>query len=180
MKIDLRTFYDGYNHLDMSVKTTDLNFLEVDGIQADMPYVKLVVHKDDNIYRVSGTICSICTLTCHRCLKEIDREICGDFELVIRTLRENESSIKITKEEDNLDTPNDINIVRYDQNQYDLTEALRDAFVLAIPCKILCSDNCMGICSGCGAYLNEEECRCGSKPVDPRLKAFEKLKRSFN
>ena len=180
MKIDLRTFQEGDNQLEISVKTTDLNFLEVDGIQADMAHVKLVVHRDDNIYRVSGVITSVCTFICHRCLKEFDREICGGFEQVIRTLRENESQVKITEEEDNLDDQDNINIVRFDQNQYDLTESFRDALALAIPYKILCSNNCKGICSGCGVYLNEEECKCNSKPVDPRLKAFEKLKKTFN
>ncbi len=180
MKIDLRTFHEGDTPLEISVKTADLNFLEVDGIQADRAHVKLLVHRDDNIYRVSGTITSICTFTCNRCLKEFDREICGGFELVIRALRENESPVKITEEEDILDQQDDINIVRYDQNQYNLTESLRDAFLLAISYKNLCSDNCRGICSGCGVHLNEEECRCKSKLVDSRLKVLEKLKKSIN
>ena len=40
--------------------------------------------------------------------------------------------------------------------------------------KTLCSEDCKGLCPGCGVNLNHEACRC-KKQVDPRLAALAKL-----
>ena len=54
----------------------------------------------------------------------------------------------------------------------DLSAWARDAIALELPEKILCREDCAGLCAGCGANLNEEACRCGPPAPDPR---FEKL-----
>ena len=45
----------------------------------------------------------------------------------------------------------------------DLTEYIREDILLTFPQHYLCSDDCQGLCSGCGANLNKESCQC-SKP----------------
>lgn len=45
---------------------------------------------------------------------------------------------------------------------------------LAIPARFLCKDDCKGLCSQCGADLNETECNC-KKAIDPRLAALQQL-----
>jgi len=42
----------------------------------------------------------------------------------------------------------------------DLGEDIRQEIILDVPPKVLCKDDCRGICPGCGADLNEEKCRC--------------------
>jgi len=46
---------------------------------------------------------------------------------------------------------------------------------LSIPMKLLCREDCQGICPGCGANLNQEACRCGEKPGDPRWEKLREL-----
>ena len=53
-------------------------------------------------------------------------------------------------------------------------ELARDAFILDMDTKFLCSEDCKGLCSGCGANLNREACRC-KKAVDPRLAKLAQL-----
>ena len=55
----------------------------------------------------------------------------------------------------------------------DLSAWARDAVVLELPEKILCREDCAGLCAGCGADLNREACTCGPPEPDPR---FAKLK----
>ncbi len=50
---------------------------------------------------------------------------------------------------------------------------IEDIF-LALPAKILCKDDCKGICSICGENLNNGQCSC-QKPIDPRLEALKQL-----
>lgn len=59
-------------------------------------------------------------------------------------------------------------ILPLDGDVLDMGEAATTAVILAMDSKNLCSEDCKGICPGCGVNLNEEACRC--KPeVDPRL-----------
>lgn len=55
----------------------------------------------------------------------------------------------------------------------DLSKDLIQHIVLNIPIKVLCADNCRGICSGCGADLNHQNCSCQEQILDPR---WEKLR----
>jgi uncharacterized protein len=73
----------------------------------------------------------------------------------------------------------DIKSFHPDRPQVDIAEDVHDALLLAIPFKVLCKQDCKGICPGCGADLNEEECSCKAKPVDPRWSELEKLKNSL-
>jgi len=45
----------------------------------------------------------------------------------------------------------------------DLDSKVRDIVVMSFPIKILCNENCKGICLGCGVNLNKEKCKCINK-----------------
>ncbi len=58
----------------------------------------------------------------------------------------------------------------------DLTEAIRQYKVMALPMKPLCREECAGICPTCGKNLNEGPCDCPSDEADPRWAELLKLK----
>ena len=60
----------------------------------------------------------------------------------------------------------------YSGDSFDMDAAAEDAVVLNMDMRILCREDCKGLCPQCGKNLNEGPCGC-SKPIDPRL---EKLK----
>ena len=68
----------------------------------------------------------------------------------------------------------DDDIVLLESDEVDVTELARDAFILDMDTKFLCSEDCKGLCPGCGADLNCESCRC-KKAVDPRLAKLAQL-----
>ncbi len=45
----------------------------------------------------------------------------------------------------------------------DLTEDVREDILLSVPSRFKCSDDCKGLCPGCGADLNSERCSCKKK-----------------
>ncbi|MBQ3136550.1 MAG: DUF177 domain-containing protein [Clostridia bacterium] len=47
---------------------------------------------------------------------------------------------------------------------------LEDTF-LALPSKFLCKEDCKGVCTKCGANLNNDSCNC-KKDIDPRMEAL--------
>lgn len=61
-------------------------------------------------------------------------------------------------------------------DEVDLEPMARDAVLLEIPQAPLCSPECLGLCPGCGVNLNDEECRCSQKAVDPRWAALGALR----
>ncbi len=62
-----------------------------------------------------------------------------------------------------------------DHNILDLSEALRQYAVLAMPIKPLCRRDCAGLCPTCGANLNETKCEC-LPVIDPRWEKLRNLK----
>lgn len=55
--------------------------------------------------------------------------------------------------------------------RFDLDGLATEDVLLTLPAKILCNDECKGICSSCGKNLNNGPCEC-KKPVDPRLEGL--------
>ena len=70
--------------------------------------------------------------------------------------------------EDNLD------IVLLEEGKVDVGDLARTEFILEMDIQTLCSEDCKGLCSRCGADLNLGPCSC-KKEVDPRLAALAKL-----
>lgn len=50
----------------------------------------------------------------------------------------------------------------------DLTEAVRQYSLLAIPMKPVCDNDCAGLCPICGQNLNQGPCDCSAQKIDPR------------
>ncbi len=57
----------------------------------------------------------------------------------------------------------------------DLTEAIRQYALLAIPMKPLCGEDCAGLCPTCGYNLNQGPCGCLPQEADPRWSKLNKL-----
>lgn len=63
----------------------------------------------------------------------------------------------------------------YDSDIIDITEPLREGLLLAEPIQALCSLECKGLCSVCGADINDGDCGCDRFSADPRLAALEQF-----
>jgi uncharacterized protein len=57
----------------------------------------------------------------------------------------------------------------------DIDDMLLELLELDFPYKLLCKDDCLGLCSHCGKDLNEGPCNCSQKEIDPRLAPLQKL-----
>ena len=58
----------------------------------------------------------------------------------------------------------------------DLSSWARDSIALALPDKILCRDDCAGLCAICGKNLNLEPHTHEEEETDPRWEALAKLR----
>ena len=71
----------------------------------------------------------------------------------------------------------DISLGYYDGEAIDCSAILEELMILALPYTVLCSEDCKGLCSQCGANLNTGSCSCKQPEIrDDRFKLLEKLK----
>ena len=61
--------------------------------------------------------------------------------------------------------------------ELDVDEQLREELVLSFPQKLLCDEDCEGLCPKCGKRRADGPCGCPEKEIDPRLAV---LKNFFN
>jgi uncharacterized protein len=50
--------------------------------------------------------------------------------------------------------------VPFGTRDLDISDVLRDLLVLSVPPRVLCKEDCLGLCIHCGANLNTESCFC--------------------
>ncbi len=60
------------------------------------------------------------------------------------------------------------------QDFIDLSPGVRDELLLALPMRLLCSEDCKGLCPHCQKNWNKGDCNCVEK--NEEIHPFEKLK----
>ncbi|MFQ5874230.1 MAG: DUF177 domain-containing protein [Dehalococcoidia bacterium] len=105
---------------------------------------------------VSGTLSASIRCTCVRCLSPfvLPTELAVEEEYIpIAEVPAGPAHKALEAER----------LVINEQHMLDLEPALREYAILSTPMKPLCSQECAGLCSICGANLNEGECHCTGK-----------------
>ena len=141
----------------------DLSQMEFGG---SMPLAE-PIHAVGQVRNTAGVLVMTGELTtrlhgeCDRCAKPFERDFAISLEAVLVTELENED----------YDDPWTFEL---DGDQADLDDILTTAVVLNMDSKLLCSEDCKGLCPKCGADLNLGPCDC--KPeMDPRLAVLQQF-----
>ncbi|MBQ3491406.1 MAG: DUF177 domain-containing protein [Oscillospiraceae bacterium] len=99
--------------------------------------------------------------TCDRCAADFTRDVAIPVEVVL---------VNELADEENEDEW----VFPLEANTADLDDIVRTVFVLNMDSKLLCKDDCAGLCCKCGKNLNEGPCAC-QKEIDPRFAALKQL-----
>jgi uncharacterized protein len=117
---------------------------------------------------VDGWVELTLELSCNRCLKTFERPMHVNFEEQFYPTVDVISGLPLAPFDEEEIFPIDAH------HQVDLTEAIRQNVLLALPMVIICREDCKGLCAQCGHDLNLGPCEC--KPeVDTRLSVLNKL-----
>ena len=131
------------------------------------------IFKDKQTFRLSGTVKTTLRLPCSRCLEPFALPVDSAFELRYQPHAEN--AAKSGDEEDEIEE-DDLSTAFYENDEIDLGQLMREQFLLSLPMKPLCSDDCKGLCPICGTNLNRGACECKREWDDPRLAALKQLR----
>ncbi|MCD7742574.1 MAG: DUF177 domain-containing protein [Ruminococcus sp.] len=100
------------------------------------------------IVTLNITVNAVMSHVCDRCLEAFDRQYSYDFSHTLTRALANEQ-----------DEDNDEYVV-CPNNTLDISELALSDLLLALPTKILCKEDCEGLCPICGANLNKGSCGC--------------------
>lgn len=85
--------------------------------------------------QVKAVACFRCQ--CSRCLSSFDKEVQKEF--VFHYLMDTVTT------------------------EIDIGDDVRQEMIVDVPVRVLCQDDCKGLCPGCGVDLNTEKCQCGKR-----------------
>ena len=156
-----KLFLDGVNSIKKDYKL-DLSGVKFDGCYPFLEPVNVKV----KINNVCGVIKLIADVDfnyfhlCDRCMADMVFKLQYKFNHIL-----------VLETNENLDD----DYIRVDEYKLDLDNLIKSDLLLELPSKILCKDDCKGICPECGKNLNDGSCDCAMHYVDSRLEVLKNL-----
>ena len=120
-----------------------------------------VVRNTAGVLMMTGSVHTTLHGVCDRCARDFEKDVDILIDVVLVTELSNEEN------EDEWVFP-------LEGDCADLEDIVRTVFVLNLDSKLLCKDDCKGLCCQCGKNLNHGPCNC-QKELDPRFAALRQL-----
>ncbi|MBA7580148.1 hypothetical protein ES708_22039 [subsurface metagenome] len=125
--------------------------------------------RTDRSILAKGTLHTEVEVTCSRCLSLFSYPLILNIEEEYFPITDVASGASLL-------LPEEPSCFTIDEHHVlDLTEAIRQYALLAIPMKLLCREDCAGLCPNCGHNLNQGPCDCSPREIEPRWSELNKL-----
>ena len=151
-------FNDGVERISLDGYSFDFHNEEYNGVFPFITPVKLcgeIVNKA-GIVSISAVADFDFEAPCDRCAAIVKKRFKAPIEhILVRELNNEEND----------------DFILVENMELDIERLTLEDVYLFLPTKFLCKDECKGLCSMCGANLNETSCEC-KKEIDPRLEAL--------
>lgn len=132
------------------------------------PVSLMVVNTGNRRLEITGDVELTFQIPCARCLTPVEYAIPLHIERTV--------DMKLTEEEREK-SEEESNFMEGEQLN---PEALvRNELLVNWPIRVLCKEDCKGICSRCGANLNIQTCDCDTTGLDPRMAAIKDIFSKF-
>ncbi|MGE5576000.1 MAG: YceD family protein [Syntrophothermus sp.] len=139
-------------------------------------WVVATVNNSGKCIVVRGRVSTRVEATCHRCLDRFQQEISVPFEEEF--FRKGAQARHAGEEEEQApEEPDEPDLRYFHGDEIDLAPTAVEALSLALPIKLLCREDCRGLCPHCGTNLNEKQCDCQLETLDPRMAVLKDLLR---
>ena len=103
--------------------------------------------------RLSGTVSGTYSSACARCLAPVTEDFSLEIDLSVETDP----------------TESEEECVIAEGKKIDLVSLCTETVFTNLPMRLLCKEDCKGLCPKCGKDLNPGDCGCEHKEIDPRL-----------
>lgn len=135
-------------------------------VKEKSPFSLHLENQENQWLIVSGETDVTLLIPCGRCLEEVSVTL----HLVIDRKYPLEASSSLEEEED----------ADYLEGvELDVDRIIYDEILINWPMKVLCREDCKGICRKCGTNLNNNTCLCDQQELDPRMAAIQDIFQQF-
>ena len=127
-----------------------------------------MTHVKERKFRITGRGRVTLEIPCDRCLEPVEKEI------VLNFVKDIDLDVPDGGQTEELDETNYIDGYTLDADKLVCGEIL-----IGWPTKILCSEDCKGMCGVCGQNLNQGTCDCEDAGLDPRMSVIRDVFKNF-
>lgn len=140
----------------------DIADIDIDGVFPFRTPIDVTATAKNRASLVSLTIraCFSYSRSCDRCSTDFTREMDMLFEHKLAQTLVDDGN------DDYIETPD---------FKLELDDIVTSDILLSLPQKNLCKDDCKGLCQICGKNLNEGDCSCDKREIDPRLEMLKQF-----
>jgi uncharacterized protein len=124
--------------------------------------VEVTLQKTGRQLALKARLAAQGTFICDRCTGTFTQRLTPEYRMFYVTE---------VMEAGNLD-PSEIQVIPTGLPIIDLTDDVRQTVLLSVPLKLLCRQDCRGLCPDCGIDLNTGTCTCTSGTEDSRWESL--------
>ena len=126
-----------------------------------------IANRENKQLLVTGDVDLTVSIPCSRCLKEVPTDIRFFIDKELKL----ENSTLNDEEMEDADYLIGLHL--------DIDKLVYGEILVNWPMKVLCKEDCKGICKVCGHNLNEGDCGCQRTELDPRMAAIQDVFNKF-
>ncbi len=151
-------------NVDIEMQTYSLQGIEYEFISKS-PVELHLSQVSPKIVKLIGHIALELSVPCSRCLEPVS--VPFDINLDYRYVISDEGGASLEDDDEPINYINGYEL--------DVDGLVSEEVMIGFPMKVLCFDECKGICTVCGANLNRGECGCDRTVLDPRMSIIRDL-----
>ena len=171
MKIDISEIVKSVNK--ECVNTVEIEMIEFTSrlgtfqITRKSPLSLQIANHEDQSVSITGSVELEMMIPCGRCLEDVPTDIHFDID---KKLTISDGTV-IDEEMEETDY-----LIGF---ELDVEKLVYAEILVNWPMKVLCKDDCEGICKVCGMNLNKGACNCQRTELDPRMAAIQDIFNKF-
>jgi uncharacterized protein len=159
MKIQVGGLSEGVHRFHFDVPASEVGLGdEFSGVQTNVD-----LDKTPNQIMLKAAIHTAADFSCDRCNAPFTSPLDSGYRMHYIWNQEDVGQFDVAE----------IQVIPQGSTIIDITEDVRQTVLIAVPLKLLCREDCLGLCPFCGKDLNEGPCACRPEEVDTR---WEKLR----
>ncbi len=151
MKINISNLSEGVHEYDFEDSPSSI---ELDGRFSSTVFVRIELEKRRRQLFLTGHVKTVGRFVCDRCLDNFDSPMNVDYRMTY-VYDESEAG-EIDRDE--------LTVIHASANEIKIDNDVKEYLLLAVPLKLLCKEDCAGLCGTCGANLNHQTCNCMKDP----------------
>jgi uncharacterized protein len=132
------------------------------------PISLTIAHNENQIIEIKGEGQISVLMPCSRCLEPV--------KVTLNIRIDEEVDMKLSDQE-RVDALDESSYIQ--SKELDSEKLLHNEILIRWPMQVLCKENCKGICSRCGANLNQGSCDCDTADLDPRMAVISDIFKNF-